>query len=165
MSESTEQSLDGTEKLCNALYARKSTASDYLGGSDSRILHQAANTISALREKLETAKSLAYHTHPITGAMEATYKELAESNSEALDSLKRQFEEILGVPKGGHIQRYAKSLCDVNELLMEILREVSDKLDYCDSDVFGFESFGPNEPLLPVAHRIIFEIQAATGVK
>lgn len=37
---------DGTERLCRALYGRKATARDYLGGSNARMLHDAADRLS-----------------------------------------------------------------------------------------------------------------------
>ena len=36
---------DGTERLCQALYGRKATPRDYLGGSDARMLHDAADRL------------------------------------------------------------------------------------------------------------------------
>jgi hypothetical protein len=39
---------DGTERLCRALYGRKAKASDYLGGSQARMLHDAADRIEAV---------------------------------------------------------------------------------------------------------------------
>lgn len=38
---------DGTERLCQALYGRKATPRDYLGGSNAKMLHDAADRILA----------------------------------------------------------------------------------------------------------------------
>lgn len=38
---------DGTERLCRALYGRKASARDYVGGSDARMLHDAADRLAA----------------------------------------------------------------------------------------------------------------------
>lgn len=38
---------DGTERLCRALYGRKARARDYLGGSDARMLHDAADLLDS----------------------------------------------------------------------------------------------------------------------
>ena len=46
---------DGTDLLCKALYGRKGTATDWLGGSEARMLHDAAKVITGLREQLATA--------------------------------------------------------------------------------------------------------------
>lgn len=40
---------DGTERLCHALYGRPARPRDYLGGSDARMLHDAADLIARLR--------------------------------------------------------------------------------------------------------------------
>jgi len=40
---------DGTERLCQALYGRKATARDYVGGSDAKMLHDAADRIAELK--------------------------------------------------------------------------------------------------------------------
>ncbi|MFC5423692.1 hypothetical protein ACFPOB_29600 [Bosea eneae] len=39
---------DGTERLCRALYGRKAATRDYLGGSDARMLHDAADRLASL---------------------------------------------------------------------------------------------------------------------
>ena len=36
---------DGTERLCRAVYGRSATARDYLGGSEARMLHDAADRL------------------------------------------------------------------------------------------------------------------------
>jgi len=41
---------DGTARLCQALYGRPAQPRDYLGGSDARMLHEAADKIAALQE-------------------------------------------------------------------------------------------------------------------
>jgi hypothetical protein len=41
---------DGTGQLCMALYGRKAEPRDYLGGSESRMLQDAARVIEALRK-------------------------------------------------------------------------------------------------------------------
>jgi hypothetical protein len=40
--------MDGTGRLCRALYRRTASAKDYLGGSDARMLHDAADAILAV---------------------------------------------------------------------------------------------------------------------
>ena len=40
------RALDGTDRLCRALYGRKATARDYLGGSDAKMLHDAADRLA-----------------------------------------------------------------------------------------------------------------------
>ena len=40
---------DGTERLCQALYGRKAKPADYLGGSDAKMLHDAADLIAELQ--------------------------------------------------------------------------------------------------------------------
>jgi len=42
---------DGTDRLCRALYGRQPVPKDYLGGSNARMLHEAANHIT--RQQLE----------------------------------------------------------------------------------------------------------------
>lgn len=42
--------LDGTARLCRTLYRRKEEPRDYIGGSDARMLHDAADEIERLRE-------------------------------------------------------------------------------------------------------------------
>lgn len=39
---------DGTERLCQALYGRKAAPRDYIGGSDAKMLHDAADRIIEL---------------------------------------------------------------------------------------------------------------------
>lgn len=41
------EGLDGTARLCRALYGRKERAADYLGGSDARMLHDAADRLAS----------------------------------------------------------------------------------------------------------------------
>jgi vacuolar-type H+-ATPase subunit E/Vma4 len=41
---------DGTDKLCLALYGRLAKAADYLGGSNAKMLHDAADRIEALKQ-------------------------------------------------------------------------------------------------------------------
>ena len=41
---------DGTERLCRILYGRKSEPPDYIGGSNARMLHDAATEIESLRQ-------------------------------------------------------------------------------------------------------------------
>lgn len=40
---------DGTGRLCRALYGRKATARDYVGGSEAKMLHDAADRIAQLK--------------------------------------------------------------------------------------------------------------------
>lgn len=47
---------DGTDKLCRALYAREATPADYLGGSEAKMLHDAAAVITRLREEVKLAR-------------------------------------------------------------------------------------------------------------
>jgi len=42
--------IDGTEALCQALYNRKATPRDYLGGSDALMIWDAARLINKFRE-------------------------------------------------------------------------------------------------------------------
>lgn len=42
--------LDGADELCMAMYGRKATPQDYLGGSNARMLGEAARRIAMLRE-------------------------------------------------------------------------------------------------------------------
>jgi len=44
---------NGTERLCRALYGRRPIPTDYLGGSEAKMLHEAAETIVELREEME----------------------------------------------------------------------------------------------------------------
>lgn len=44
---------DGTDLLCRAVYRREARPSDYLGGSDARMLVDAAKEIHAQRRRLE----------------------------------------------------------------------------------------------------------------
>jgi len=39
---------DGTERLCRALYGRDAEPADYLGGSEARMLHDAADMLRAI---------------------------------------------------------------------------------------------------------------------
>nr|BDD48123.1 hypothetical protein 39 [Balneolaceae bacterium] len=41
---------DGTDELCNALYGRKAKPEDYLGGSDAKMLKDAAKVVKAARK-------------------------------------------------------------------------------------------------------------------
>lgn len=43
--------LDGTDRLCQAVYGRKSLPRDYIGGSSARMLHDAAALIEALADR------------------------------------------------------------------------------------------------------------------
>ncbi len=43
---------DGTDKLCQAVYGRAAKASDYLGGSEARMLHDAADKITELKRMM-----------------------------------------------------------------------------------------------------------------
>lgn len=45
-----DETADGTERLCRAVYGRKAAARDYLGGSDAKMLHDAADRIAELKE-------------------------------------------------------------------------------------------------------------------
>lgn len=42
---------DGTDKLCRAVYGREATPRDYLGGSEARMLHDAAALIMELKAR------------------------------------------------------------------------------------------------------------------
>lgn len=53
---------DGTERLCQALYGRKATPRDYLGGSDAKMLHDAADRILLL------AAVECYECRPVSSA-------------------------------------------------------------------------------------------------
>jgi hypothetical protein len=46
----TPDNADGTELLCRAVYGRKAKTQDYLGGSEARMLHDAANMIKRARD-------------------------------------------------------------------------------------------------------------------
>ena len=43
---------DGTERLCDALYGRNAKPSDYIGGANARMLHDAANWINDIQSML-----------------------------------------------------------------------------------------------------------------
>jgi hypothetical protein len=45
--------LDGTDRLCWALYGHAPKAQDYLGGSEAKMLHDAADEILHLRQSQE----------------------------------------------------------------------------------------------------------------
>lgn len=45
--------MTGTDKLCMALYGRPAQPRDYLGGSDAKMLHDAAEVIAALAKLLD----------------------------------------------------------------------------------------------------------------
>ena len=47
--------LDGTARLCRTLYLRKEEPRDYIGGSEARMLHDAAEEIERLRAALKAA--------------------------------------------------------------------------------------------------------------
>jgi hypothetical protein len=51
--------LDGTDRLCMALYGRLSEAEDYLGGSDAKMLHDAADRITQLQTQLDSLRARA----------------------------------------------------------------------------------------------------------
>lgn len=46
---------DGTDRLCQALYFKSSCPSHYLGGSEARMLYDAATEIERLRDRLRCA--------------------------------------------------------------------------------------------------------------
>ena len=50
---------DGTDKLCQALYGRPAEAKDYLGGSNAKMLYDAAATIN---ETVDALKCLRFHS-------------------------------------------------------------------------------------------------------
>jgi hypothetical protein len=56
--------MDGTARLCRALYGRKERPADYLMGSDARMLHDAADTIARLRAAFV---ALGYGDEPFAG--------------------------------------------------------------------------------------------------
>jgi hypothetical protein len=47
---------DGTDLLCMALYQRKPHPKDYLGGSEAKMLYDAANEINRLKRILRTER-------------------------------------------------------------------------------------------------------------
>ncbi len=47
-----EPKKDGTDQLCEALYNRKATAKDWVGGSESKMLYDAAATIRDMTTRL-----------------------------------------------------------------------------------------------------------------
>ena len=49
-------SADGTERLCFAVYGRPAQPRDFLGGSQAHMLHDAADTIAALRAVVDAAR-------------------------------------------------------------------------------------------------------------
>ncbi len=61
---------DGTARLCLALYG-KEIPSAYLGGSNARMLHDAANVILATRRALRLAQARAMHNLANTKAADA----------------------------------------------------------------------------------------------
>lgn len=48
---------DGTERLCRALYDGPANPKAYLGGSDARMLHDAADTIARLTRERDEARA------------------------------------------------------------------------------------------------------------
>lgn len=44
-------SMDGTDRLCHALYGRPAACNDYLGGSEAKMLHDAADALAAERAR------------------------------------------------------------------------------------------------------------------
>lgn len=76
--------MDGTERLCRSLYGRKATARDYLGGSDARMLHDAADRLT---ESLAT---------PTPSPVEAR----ADGVREALTRAERKLSAYIGVCDG-----------------------------------------------------------------
>ena len=51
---------DGTDRLCQVVYGRSPKAEDYLGGSNAKMLHDAADKIEELKKQIEELKDKIY---------------------------------------------------------------------------------------------------------
>jgi hypothetical protein len=49
--------MDGTERLCRTLYGRDPIASDFLGGSNAKMLHDAADKLQELKIAVWNARA------------------------------------------------------------------------------------------------------------
>ena len=85
--------MDGTEALCQALYHRKEQASDYIGGGDAQMLHDAAKRIAELEAAINEA-------HQILGrAGETSFKKISLAADQAYSVLGQVLEMSDG-PQG-----------------------------------------------------------------
>jgi hypothetical protein len=58
VSERGVEGKDGTDRLCEVVYQRLAEPHDYLGGSQARMLHDAATEIQRLREELKCEQAI-----------------------------------------------------------------------------------------------------------
>lgn len=57
---------DGTAKLCRAIYGREAKAKDYLGGSEAKMLHDAADRIATLTAERDALVAAVRQTESVT---------------------------------------------------------------------------------------------------
>jgi len=75
---------DGTEKLCQAIYDRNAKASDYVGGSEAKMLYDGANKIEALQKQCGIYREALVKITTIVPLEQPFDAELVDIASEAL---------------------------------------------------------------------------------
>lgn len=73
--------MDGTKRLCRALYRRDETPADYLGGADAKMLHDAAQVLESLRAFATTVRTVhldmgGKHRYALTTKSHAAWTEV-----------------------------------------------------------------------------------------
>jgi len=90
----SEKSIDGTERLCIALYGVEEDISKIIGGSNAPMLHDAANKIAALEAELAAGKEISQRWETLADSYEGDLNDIADACGIVLAETSARYETL-----------------------------------------------------------------------